>query len=282
MEIEFELYKGKVKGKFLGPTDEKPKRHMYYVGGKRKTGVTTYCGIKDKSPGLIIWATELYRNYLLDALKDGITEEHIFTGSTIHEERKAEAAAVGDEVHKWVEQYIKGEKPDMPERREAQIGVTAFLEWETENKVKFISSERVVYSKKHDYIGKMDIEAKVNGKLCLLDIKTSSGMYNEFYMQTAAYVKADEEESGKKYAGRWLIRLAKETEKEYEARMVLKNQNRVRRGRDPIQYPPYKVFEAKFLDEDPKNMDRDFKGFLAAKALFEFDKLTGFWATKDE
>lgn len=284
MELQFELYGGKVKGKFLGPTEDKPNRHMYFVGGVRKTGVTTYCGIKDKSRGLISWATEVYLNHLLECMKKNgkVTEEDIIVGWTKHEEAKAKAAAVGDEVHKWAEAYIGGLKPEMPEQREAQIGVTAFLEWEDANKVKFISSERVVYSRKHDYIGKMDIEAKVNGKLCLLDIKTSNGIYNEMYMQTAAYVMADQEESKRKYHGRYLIRVAKETEKEYIARMELKNRNRVLRGKDPFEYPKYQVFEPHFLDAEPGNLKRDFAGFLAAKELFAFDKATGFWANKDE
>lgn len=281
MEIEFTLYGGKVKGKFLGPTEEKPNRHMYYVDGKRKTGVTTYCGIKDKSVGLVSWATEIYLNHLLETLstKGKVTEADIIVGWTKHQEAKAKAAAVGDEVHKWVESYIKGEKTEMPEQTEAQIGVSSFLDWEAANKVKYISSERVVYSKKHDYIGKMDIEAKVNGKLCLIDIKTSNGMYNEFNMQTAAYVMADQEESKRKYHGRWVIRLSKETEKEYVKRMELKNKNRVLRGKEPFAFPEYRVFEPKFLDDEKGNLARDFKGFLSAKGLFEFDKLTGFWAT---
>jgi hypothetical protein len=281
MEILFELYGGKVKGKFLGPTEDKPNRHMYYVDGKRKTGVTTYCGIKDKSPGLVSWATEVYLNHLMECLPNGIKEEDIIVGWTKHQEFKTKAAAVGDEVHHWVESYIKEEKPEMPEQREAQIGVTAFLDWEAANKVKFISSERVVYSKKHDYIGKMDIEAKVNGKLCLLDIKTSNGMYNDFYMQTAAYVMADQEESKRKYHGRWIIRLSKETEKDYIKRMELKNRNRVLRGKEPFDFPEYRVFEPKFLDENSENLKRDFDGFLAAKKLFEFDKATGFWAKEE-
>src|SRR5665213_3645103 len=145
---EFELYGGKVKGKFF------PGSHRYYVGGKPKTGVTTYLSIVDKSRALIIWATELYRDYLLSLPE--ITEANIYEGCNLHEERKQAAAAIGDEVHGWVERYIKGETPEMPESREAQIGVTAFLDWEKEHKVKFLSSERVVYSKKHDFIGKMD------------------------------------------------------------------------------------------------------------------------------
>lgn len=271
---ESTLYGGKVKVKFF------PESHRYYVDGKPKTGVTTYLGIKDKSRPLVIWATELYRDYLLEQLPNGISAEHIFEGCSLHEVRKKEAASIGTLVHDWIEKHIKGEEPDMPEEREVQIAVLAFLDWEEANKVKFLSSERVVYSKKHDYIGTMDIEAMVNGKLCLIDIKTSNGIYNDYAMQTAAYVKADEEESDRKYEGRWLIRVAKETEKEYLARMKRKNENRVRKGREPIDYPTYQVFEAKFLDDEPGNMDRDYKAFLAAKHLFLWNKETDFFTNK--
>jgi hypothetical protein len=120
----------------------------------------------------------------------------------------------------------------------------------------------------------------VNGKLCLIDIKTSNGLYNTYGIQTAAYVRADEEESGRKYQGRWLIRLAKETERECIARLHRKNEMRVRKGQQAVDYPPYQVFEAKFLDEEPGNLDRDFKAFLAAKALYEWNKATDFWANK--
>ncbi|MBK3666164.1 hypothetical protein JJE66_33705 [Bradyrhizobium diazoefficiens] len=269
--IEFSLYKGKVKGKFY------PDSHRYYVNGKSKTGVTTYIGIVDKSRALIIWATELYRDFLL-SINGEVTPEHIFQGCSLHEERKQEAAAIGDEVHGWIEQYVLGNTPTMPETREAQIGVTAFLEWVDAHHVEFISSERVVYSKKHDYIGKLDIEARVNDQLCLVDIKTSNGIYNTYNLQTAAYVRADEEESGKKYHGRWIIRVAKETEAEYLERMAKKNANRQRKGQAPIDVQPYQVFEAKFLEENEdipgRNMDRDFNAFLAAKDLYEWNKAT--------
>lgn len=264
--IEFELYKGKVKGKFY------PGIHRYYINGKIKTGVTTYLGIVDKSRALITWATELYRDYLLSLPE--ITEAAIYEGCNLHQERKEAAAAIGDEVHGWVERYISGETPEMPESREAQIGVSAFLDWAAEHKVEFLSSERVVYSKKHDFIGKMDIEAKVKGKLCLIDIKTSNGLYNTYGMQTAAYVRADEEESGRKYHGRWLLRLAKETEAEYGERMAKKNANRARKGQGSFKPAPYQVFEAKFLDDDPTHMQRDYDAFLHAKALYEWNKET--------
>jgi len=272
---DYRLYKGEVLVKFY------PNSHAYYVNGQRKTGVTSYLGIIDKSRQLVIWATELYRDYLLDCLSLGITEDDIYEGSVLHEKHKKDAAVIGDEVHTWIEQYIKDEHPDMPERKEAQIGVTAFLDWVDRNHVQFLSSERVVYSRHHDYVGKMDIEALVNGELCLIDIKTSNGLYNTYGLQTAAYVKADEEESGRKYHGRWLIRLAKETEDEYYDRMDRKNRNRERKGYKTINIPPYQVFEAKFLDEDEKHLNRDFAAFLNAKALYEWNKETDTFGKKE-
>lgn len=270
---EIKLYEGRVEIKFF------PDTHVYMVNGKRKTGVTTYLGIIDKSRPLIIWATELFRDYLLE-IEGKITEKDIYAGATLHEERKAAAAAVGDEVHDWIEQYVKGQDPAMPQSKEAQLGVSAFIDWEMANKVKFLSSERVVYSKKYDYIGKMDIEAMVNGKRCLIDIKTSNGLYNTYSLQTAAYAKADEEETGKSYKGRWLIRLAKETEKEYNLRMAKKNAERTRKGKEAINFPAYKVFEAKFLDDEKDFIDRDFKAFINAKQLYEWNKDTDFFLNK--
>lgn len=268
--IESTLYKGKAKIRFF------PDSHIYYVNGERRVGVTTILNIIDKSRPLIIWATELARDFLTSCLSNGIIiqEKHIYEAAALHEVRKKEAAAIGDEVHEWIEHYVKSEHTEMPGSKEAMIGVNAFLDWEATHKVKFLSSERVVYSMKNKFIGKMDIEAKVDGQLCLIDIKTSNSIYNTYGLQTAAYVRADEEESKRKYKGRWILRLAKETEGDYNTRMAKKNANRARKGLGAVQYPPYQVFEANFLDENPKNMERDYKAFLAAQSLYEWNKET--------
>lgn len=271
--IESKLYGGKVTVKFLGPTEEKPSRHMYMVDGIRKTGVTTILGIIDKSRPLIIWATGLYKKFLEGNIGEKLTREMIVEGHKQHTVKLKEASDIGTEIHDWIELHIKKKNPEMPQSKEAQIGVNAFLDWVADNKVKFITSERLVYSKKYDYIGTLDIEAKVNGKLCLIDIKSSNAIYNTYYLQTAAYLKADEEESGKKYDGRWIIRLAKETEREYNARMTEK-------GYD--NFPAYEVFEAKFLDDQNKNIDRDYKAFLSAKELFMWNKETDPWMAKSK
>lgn len=254
------------------------------VNGKRKSGVTTFIGVKDKSAGLVSWATDLCRDYLCEILDAGkkITEEDIAVAYCLHAQRKTEAANIGTEVHNWVEAHIKGENPEMPKSKEAQIGVNAFLDWESENKVKYISTERVVYSKKHDFIGKMDIEAMVNGKRCLIDIKTSNDLRNDYLMQTAAYVRADEEESGKSYHGRWLLRVSKEDEKTYYKRLELKNKNKERFGKTAYPIPEYQVFEPLFLDKEPDAMDHDFRAFIAAKDLYQWDQKTDFFKNGKE
>ena len=279
--IESTLYKKTVEIRFF------PDTHIYMVDKKRKTGVTTIIGIIDKSRPLISWALGLAEDHLLELLQKGITEKDIYTASSLHEIRKQEAADLGTEIHDWAERYIrhklkeKGcEMPEMPERKEVQIGAMAFLDWEKEHKVKFISTERVVYSKKNDFIGTMDIEAIVDGDLVLVDLKSGNGLYNSVCLQTAAYVKADEEESGKEYVGRWAIRLSKETEKEYLEKWAKKNAKRESLGKDPIDVPPYQVFEAKYLDEGGSNIDRDYKAFLSAMHLFNWNKLTDFFSNK--
>jgi len=266
--IEQTLYKGKVKVKFLGPTEDKPSRHIYMVNGSRKTGVTTFLGIKDKSRPLVSWAIDLARDYLLERCAH-ITEEDIHTACGLHAVRKQEAATTGSIAHDWIEQYIKGNRPDMPEDPKVLIAINGFLDWEKEHKVKFISSERVIYSKKHDYIGTLDAEAIVDDKRALVDFKTSSGLYNAVRMQTAAYQMADEEEGVKPYKGRWAIRIAKETEEEYLAKMEKKGKT---------EFPPYVSFEAKFFDQE--SLADDFRAFLACKTLFDWDNRTDFWKNK--
>ena len=229
-ELISKLYNGKVEARFLGPTEDKPKRHIYLMNGDRKRSVTTIQGIKDKSVALVPWALEEAAKHLFETLEDGkkINEENIVKAVFAHEETKGKAADLGSKIHEWIEGYInsklgKGKKPEMPEDGNVIKGITSFLEWEEQNKVKYLWSEKVLYSRKYDYMGMADFAAVINGERCLCDLKTGNGMYKEVRMQTAAYRFADEEETKKKFDGRWAIRLAKETEKEYHERLALKN-----------------------------------------------------------
>jgi len=292
------LYGGKVVVKFY------EKSHQYWVSRdfgktfKRKGGVTSIIGIKDKSRPLGIWQQGMTLDFLLDTLERGIVIDHDKAVEAViqHELYLEKAQDIGKEIHGWIEFYIrhnlkeKGYEnlPAMPNFPEAITGVNAFFEWEKEHKVKWLSTERVVYSLKHDYVGQMDLEAMIDGLKCLSDFKSSNGLYNGVRMQTAAYQAADVEEKSyakkiakkDQYEGRWAIRFNKYSEEEYMKRELRKKEVKAAiarfKGQEVKDYPikPYQVFEAQFLDEEPDMFEKDHRAFLICKELCEWDRAT--------
>jgi hypothetical protein len=287
-----ELYGGKIRHYI---TDA----HWHMVsknGGPfvRKSGVTTYCGIMDKSTPLGKWQQGMTLDFLLETIGKGvrIDEEKAIEAVIQHELYLTDAADIGKEIHGWCEHYIRHQLkqkgfeklPPIPNFPEAQTGVASFLTWvEEQHKVKWISTERAIYSMKHDYSGVMDFEAVIDGLHCMGDFKSSNGLYNGVRMQTEAYASADEEERGGKfkgYDGRYALRLAKYTEEEYIKRETRKQEIRValakHKGKEAKDYgiKPYQVFEAVFLDAEEGFRPRDMKAFLHAKALHEWNKET--------
>ena len=270
------LYKGKVEILFDDSIDDKgEKRHIYYLneGGKKKrlAGVTTYCSILDK-PALLGWAVGVTVDFLrdhLDYLKTGqLSSEEILKMAKDESNRvKTEAGDIGSLIHKWIEEYIKGNNPDMPEDDRVIIGVNAFLDWVDEVGAKFLWSEKILYSKKYQFVGTGDFGVKITkgplkGKKLLGDTKTGNSIYEEVKMQTAAYLKADEEEAGKElYDGRIVLRVSKEDEQEYITRMEKKGLK---------TFPPYMPFEAIYLDNEPGACDADFEAFICAMSLYRW------------
>ncbi|CAM5999304.1 unnamed protein product [Sphagnum balticum] len=287
---ESSLYKGKVQIRFY------PESHRYYISvddGKfvQRPGVTTICGIKDKSTPLRIWQQRITADFLFKSLKDKkkLTEDLAIEAIIQCDIKVKDAADIGQEIHAWCEAYIRNklkqkgfEKvPEIPNFPEAINGVNAFLAWEQEHKVKYHSSERVVYSKSQNFVGTLDVSAEVDGMYCLIDFKSSNGLYNGVRMQTAAYCKADEEEQGKKlYKGRWALRLSKYSEFEYyeveQEKKMLKKKIAELQGKEFKDYEikPYQVFEAKFLDGMKEFMDRDWKAFINCRELYAWDAET--------
>lgn len=216
------LYNGTVTVEFfdewINPATNRVNKHVYLVNGKRcPDSVTGATGMLDKSAALKKWAVRLNNNYLLGLLNQGvkITDEHLMEAAKQHTIKLEKEATSGSLVHEWAEQYIKGKNPEMPEDERVVNGVTAFLKWVEEYKVKFTGSEQLVYSKKHKYIGTMDCKFTMGSEKHKIvhcgDFKTSSGIYNEMRYQVAAYQAADAEESNEDYGSKWIIRFDKDT-----------------------------------------------------------------------
>lgn len=216
------LYGGEVE------LDFNEQKHFFTVNGKTVISVTGATSVVDKSRPLIYWAVGLAKDFLMEnlsALIDDTKGDKIIAlieeAGKQHSIKKQQAADIGTQVHNWAEAFIKAKSkkdwPEIPKEPAVFNGVTAFLKWVDEYEVKFISSERQIYSRKYKYAGIMDAEAIIKRKLCVVDFKTSKGIYPEMRFQVSAYQAAAEEESGKEYSGnKWLARFDK-TSGEFEA-----------------------------------------------------------------
>lgn len=213
------LYKGEVELKFV--TDHADKHAYYDKTGKRLNGVTYYTGVIDKSDALCGWTAKMIGLYLLKEKQKGndiITEELVETAKREYRRLRKEAADIGKEIHLWISEKISGKNPAMPENEKVINGITAFLKFQKEHQVKWLESERLVYSKKFQYPGTADAIGKIGKDLILFDFKSSKpssispdGVYPEHALQTVAYQQAWEEEMKKKIDYRIIITLDKET-----------------------------------------------------------------------
>lgn len=187
--------------------------HAYTWGGSFVPGVTSILKVVSKGPQLEGWLKNQVRNHWLDAVNAGRTDwPKIHKESWSASKKTMQAAAdIGTNVHLYAEHYFKS--LPLPElfTDEAKRGVEAFHKWLSEHKVVIKASERLVMSQKHYYAGTCDFVAEIDDVLSVGDIKTSSGIYPEMRMQTAAYQNALEEEKGMKFDVRWIVRFDKKT-----------------------------------------------------------------------
>lgn len=205
--IETPLYGGEVLLQF----DEA--RHQYRVvikGRKYKVpSVTRITSIIDKSGPLVNWAI----NNTLDVIRGAIgpgaeysetyLEEVYRAAKRESQRRKSEAASRGTLVHSILEGYGKGGV--LPP--ESDCKATLAVEWLRASGIQVEESERRIYSCQNRYSGTLDAIGTLNGRVVLIDWKTGKSVYPEFRLQTAAYVKAYEEETGKRIEDRCLVRL---------------------------------------------------------------------------
>lgn len=190
--------------------------HQYLVNGERVPSVTTILKVISKGDGLTQWAVNQSLEYLQDRFQGELTTEEVsqalLDSKYAHRYKKEEAAGIGTIAHNWLEQYLKGNPPELlPDNEAAANSVRAALDWFKQHDYQTISSERRLYSRRHNYAGTCDWLAYVDGHLSIPDFKTSKGIWDEYRFQTAAYQNALEEETGDRIEERWILRFDKET-----------------------------------------------------------------------
>lgn len=90
----------------------------------------------------------------------------------IDESILARAAQRGTDVHSAIETWLKYRFDDISD--DLSLYYEAFKKWFSEHEVEPVYSEVKMYSKKAKYAGTLDCVAKVDGKLTLIDFKTTA------------------------------------------------------------------------------------------------------------
>lgn len=211
-------------------------KHTYRViRGSRRYKVpssTKITGIVDKSGPLVGWAINQTIDTIRGAIGPGAEYSETYLEAVFKAAKgrargsKDEAASIGKQVHEWIEHYTAGETDLVlpAEGTSVRGGVDAFNKWLSQHHVEFIERERRCYSRRHRYSGTLDAVARVDGRLTLLDYKTSNGIYAEYILQAASYCIAYEEETGARLEKAIILKLGKEdgefTTHEFDTRVL--------------------------------------------------------------
>lgn len=151
------------------------KAHIRYKlkDGTIVPGVTTITGLRHK-PALIPWANRL-----------GL--QGIDTGKYVDDK-----AAIGTLAHAMITDSLQGITTNTSDYTQNQINSAensylSYLEWANGKTIEPLEIERPMVSEGCRFGGTPDIYARVNGRLELIDLKTGSGIYPEYWHQVAAY-----------------------------------------------------------------------------------------------
>ena len=251
MSKTFSLYGGDVKMVF----DPDAPRYRYKVtdsiaGLKDKPmrGVTTLMGEVIDKPGLRMFPMDMAMGVLFgqkyddeknkclyDASKARLQPNTPYTAEELqkalddaraaHTVRSQRGKDVGSLVHGAIEAYLKKkEAPALPDDLAAEdvkaVGkaIKAFTTWwESLPDKEVMLVEAPVYSRYMGYAGTCDLVAKINGKVYMLDIKTTNrssraplGIYPEMFLQLGAYSYAVREERGYEFFDLGIINVGKD------------------------------------------------------------------------
>jgi len=166
-------------------------------------GVTTITGILNK-PALVKWANNL-----------GL--QGIDSSSFVDEKAK-----IGTLAHEMLMHYFRGTTPDLSDATPNQIelaenSVLSYYEWEKGHDVEPILVEQKFVSEKYRYGGALDLYAKVDGTLSLVDFKTGKGIFKEMGIQLAGY-KNLLEENGHKVKNAIILNIGRGEDEAFQAK----------------------------------------------------------------
>lgn len=196
----------------------------YTINGVEYPSVTTILGMLDKGEALLGWAVRYALQHVREHAYDQLTDRGVpyLEGALVAaqnnwREARDTAADIGKEVHSLIHQYIRHGKDAVGAfRPEVENGFLAFLEWEKENQVQWLESEKEVFDPVHGYAGTLDAKGYFqnglySGRVFVIDFKSSKGFYDGYAEQLAGYRNADDLTAQRRADGMGILRLDKET-----------------------------------------------------------------------
>lgn len=216
------------------------KRHTYYYDGRKLTGVTSVLGVIAKD-GLIQWSADMAAATALEmdavagiraeydaiqkiedwkekkAAKAELDKKYPMykEARTAHLKHRDAAADIGTLVHQAIEMYIKsqifGSEYPMPTLdAQGKKMLSNFIGWSEKHDVKFLESEKKMYSPTHWVAGTCDFVCEIRGKKYVGDLKTSASIFGRtpFY-QTAGYRIMLEEMGAGHFHGSVIVNIKK-------------------------------------------------------------------------
>lgn len=183
------------------------KSRFYQVGLKQYPSVTTILSVIGK-PALVAWSAKVEREAVIEVSANlyqdcpssprmsrigWITSlQSRLTKEKEHTKLLTKAGEVGSQAHSWIEWQIKRELmhdvgPCPVISPAAQLAVSAWERWKCSVSFKPLLCEQAVWSTNLEYAGTMDLLAEINGEVTLLDWKTGKAIYDESFLQNAAY-----------------------------------------------------------------------------------------------
>lgn len=187
------------------------------------TGVTTILQILAK-PALIPWAVGMAIDYIKNNCQKDELMRYLVNladleeAKSAHRKKKEEAGQKGTDVHAIIEKEIKeaiekneGFISEFKFDREELPQVKHFIKWAVGNKVKFLESEKHIWSKNLWIAGICDFVCEIGGEIYLGDIKTGSGIYPEAFAQLSGYqLMFEEMDIYKNIKGHIIVNLKKD------------------------------------------------------------------------
>lgn len=176
------------------------KAHRYWLDGRPVPGVTTLLGKGLPKPAIPYWAAKSVAEYVIDnpagveALRGVGRDSAVAALKQVPWTKRDEAAVRGTDVHRLAEELIHGREVDVPEHLVGHV--EGYARWLDLFQVEAIHTESAVANRAAWYAGTFDAIVRFGagpwkGRVVLADWKTSSGVYGETGLQTAAYARAE-------------------------------------------------------------------------------------------